>query len=185
MSSNKAVQLDLGGYAKGYALDRAAELLRKQGIHNALINIGGNILALGQHGKRSWRVGIQHPRKSGALATLELRDGEAVGTSGDYQRYFMLGNTRFCHLIDPRNGHPMQSVQAVTVLTRGERAGVLSDVVSKPLFISGASGWRAAAKRAELSEAMLVDAQGNIHLTAALQKRLEFADKSIHQAVEP
>ena len=68
-SKNKFVQVDLGGYAKGYALDRAAELLHKQGIHNALINIGGNVLALGQHGNRPWRVGIQHPRKSGALAT--------------------------------------------------------------------------------------------------------------------
>src|SRR3990167_2721776 len=56
-SKNKFVQLDLGGYAKGYALDRAAELMRRQGIHNALINIGGNVLALGQHGKRAWRVG--------------------------------------------------------------------------------------------------------------------------------
>src|SRR3989338_2855055 len=139
-SNNKAVQLDLGGYAKGYALDRAAEILRKQGIHNALINIGGNVIALGQHGKRPWRVGIQHPRKSGALATLELRDGEAIGTSGDYQRYFMLGNVRYCHLIDPRSGYPMQGVQAVTVLTRGARAGVLSDAASKPLFISGARG---------------------------------------------
>ncbi len=179
-SKNKSVQLDLGGYAKGYALDRAAELLRKQGINNALINIGGNILALGQHGKNPWRVGIQHPRKSGALATLELRDGEAIGTSGDYQRYFMVGNVRYCHLINPRSGYPMQGVQAVTILTRGKHAGVLSDAASKPLFISGASGWREAAKQMNLSEAMLVDTQGNIHLTAAMQKRLEFADRNIH-----
>ena len=179
-STNKFVQLDLGGYAKGYALDRAAELLRKQGIHNALINIGGNILAIGQHGKRPWRVGIQHPRKSGALATLELHDGEAIGTSGDYQRYFMLGNVRYCHLINPRSGYPMQGVQAVTILTRGMHAGVLSDAASKPLFISGASGWREAATQMNLSEAMLVDAQGNIHITTALQKRLEFTDKNIH-----
>ncbi len=184
-SRNKAVQLDLGGYAKGYALDRAAGLLRKQGIHNALINIGGNILALGWHGKRPWRVGIQHPRKSGALATLELHDGEAIGTSGDYQRYFMSGNTRYCHLIDPRSGRPMQGVQAVTILASGARAGVLSDAASKPLFIAGKDGWRAAATRMNLPEAMLVDAQGGIHLTAALQKRLEFADKNIHPAIEP
>lgn len=183
-SRNKSVQLDLGGYAKGYALDRAAEILRKQGIHNALINIGGNILALGQHGKRPWKVGIQHPRKSGALATLELHDGEAVGTSGDYQRYFMLGDKRYCHLIDPRTGHPMQGVQAVTILTRGPHAGVLSDGASKPLFISGASGWRAAATAMNLPEAMLVDEFGNVHLTAALQKRLEFTDKNIHPQVE-
>lgn len=184
-SKNKAVQLDLGGYAKGYALDRAARLLREQGIHNALINIGGNILALGRHGKRPWRVGIQHPRKSGALAMLELHDGEAIGTSGDYQRYFMLDNARYCHLIDPRSGRPMQGVQAVTILTRGPRAGVLSDAASKPLFISGVNGWRAAAMQMNLPEVLLVDGQGAIHLTAGLQKRLEFGDKNIHPQVEP
>ncbi|MDO8293679.1 MAG: FAD:protein FMN transferase [Gallionella sp.] len=183
-SNNKAVRLDLGGYAKGYALNRAAEILRKQGIRNALVNIGGNVLAIGQHGKRPWRIGIQHPRKPGALATLELRDGEAIGTSGDYQRYFMLGGTRYCHLIDPRTGHPAQGVQAATVLTRGARAGILSDATSKPLFIAGTNGWRAAALQMNLPEAMLVDGMGNIHLTAGLQKRLEFTDKGIHPQVE-
>ncbi len=184
LSTNKAVQLDLGGYAKGYALDRAARLLRDQGIHNALINIGGNVLALGQHGKRPWRIGIQHPRKSGALAVLDLHDGEAIGTSGDYQRYFMLGDKRYCHLIDPRDGHPMQGVQAVTILTHGDHAGVLSDAASKPLFISGIKGWRAAAARMGLSEAMLVDGSGGIHLTTDLQKRLEFTDKAVKPQVE-
>lgn len=184
-SRNPAVRLDLGGYAKGYALDRAAALLRARGIRNALINIGGNILALGQHGKRPWRVGIQHPRKSGALASLDLHDGEAIGTSGDYQRYFELDGKRYCHLIDPRSGWPVQGVQAVTILTRGPHAGVLSDASSKPLFLSGVDGWREAARRMELPEAMLVDAQGGIHLTAALQKRLEFADKGMRAEVLP
>jgi thiamine biosynthesis lipoprotein len=184
-SKNKSVQVDLGGYAKGYALDRAAELLGKQNIHNALINIGGNVLALGQHGKRPWRVGIQHPRKSGALATLDLHDGEAIGTSGDYQRYFMVGNVRYCHLINPRSGYPMQGVQAVTILTHGSHAGTLSDAASKPLFISGASGWRDAATQMNLPEAMLIDAQGIIHITAGLQKRLEFTDRNVHPQVVP
>ena len=184
-SKNKFVQIDLGGYAKGYALDRAAKLMRKLGIQNALINIGGNVLALGKHGKRAWRVGIQHPRKSGAMATLALNDGEAIGTSGDYQRYFMLGSVRYCHLINPNSGYPMQGVRSVTVLTRGPRAGVLSDVASKPVFISGARGWIAAAKQMEVSEAMLVDGQGAVHLTAAMQKRLEFTDKFTRPKVEP
>jgi thiamine biosynthesis lipoprotein len=184
-SKNKFVQVDLGGYAKGYALDRASELLRKQGIHNALINIGGNILAIGQHGKHPWRVGIQHPRKSGALATLELHDGEAIGTSGDYQRYFMVGDVRYCHLINPHSGFPMQGVQAVTILTHGPHAGTLSDAASKPLLISGSNGWREAAAQMNLTEAMLVDAQGNVHITAALQKRLEFTDRNIHPQVVP
>ena len=188
-SKNKSVQLDLGGYAKGYALDRAAELLRKLGIRNALINIGGNILALGKHGKQPWRVGIQHPRKPGTLATLDLNDGEAIGTSGDYQRYFMVGTVRYGHLINPRSGYPMQGVQAVTVISRGltggARAGVLSDAASKPLFIAGVAGWRDAAKRMGLTEAMLVDGQGNIQLTAAMHKRLKFGEQNFRLQVEP
>jgi thiamine biosynthesis lipoprotein len=184
-SRNDAVQLDLGGYAKGYALDRAAALLKQQGIQNALINIGGNVLALGQHGSRAWRVGIQHPRKPGPLATLELHDGEAIGTSGDYQRYFEFDGKRYCHLIDPRSGYPAQGVQAVTILTHGERAGLLSDGASKPLFISGTSGWSAAAQRMQLPEVLLIDAEGIVHLTAAMQKRLEFTDKSTIRKVEP
>lgn len=184
-SHNKAVQLDLGGYAKGYALDRAAVLLKQQGIHNALINIGGNVLAMGSHGARAWRIGIQHPRKPGPLATLELHDGEAIGTSGDYQRYFEFGGKRYCHLIDPRSGRPVQAVQAVTVLTHGAHAGTLSDATSKPLFISGAAGWRNAAQKMQLTEALLIDDAGIVHLTAAMQKRLEFTDKAIVAKIEP
>jgi thiamine biosynthesis lipoprotein len=184
-SRNKAVLLDLGGYAKGYALDRAAELLRQQGIHNALINIGGNVLAMGQHGDRAWRVGIQHPRKPGPIATLELHDGEAIGTSGDYQRYFEVGGKRYCHLIDPRTGRPVQGVQAVTILTHGARAGTFSDAPSKPLFISGSAGWRNAARKMNLDEALLIDGDGVVHLTAAMQKRLEFTDKATVTKVEP
>ena len=184
-SRNRAVMLDLGGYAKGYALDRAAELLKQQGIRNALINIGGNVLAMGQHGGRPWRIGLQHPRKPGPVATLELHDGEAIGTSGDYQRYFEFGGKRYCHLIDPRSGWPAQGVQAVTILTHGARAGTLSDAPSKPLFISGSAGWREAARKMNLDEALLIDANGVVHLTAAMQKRLEFADKSTATKLEP
>jgi thiamine biosynthesis lipoprotein len=184
-SRNKAVKIDLGGYAKGYALDRAAAILKEQGIHNALINIGGNVMALGTHGSRAWRVGIQHPRKPGPLATLELHDGEAIGTSGDYQRYFELDGKRYCHLIDPRSGYPVQGVQAVTILTHGEHAGLQSDASSKPLFISGTQGWLDAAQRMHLDEALLIDAEGAVHLTAAMQKRLEFTDSMTIRKVEP
>ncbi len=184
-SRNRAVQLDLGGYAKGYALDRAIALLKQQGVHNALVNIGGNVMALGTHGSRPWRVGIQHPRKPGPLATLELHDGEAIGTSGDYQRYFELGDRRYCHLIDPRSGQPAHGVQAVTVLTQGARAGVLSDAASKPLFIAGPLGWRAAAQKMQIGAAMLISADGVVHLSAAMQKRLEFTDKAVVTLLEP
>ncbi len=168
---NPAVRLDLGGY-KGYALDVAADYLKSQGVNNALINIGGNILALGQKGGKPWKVGIQHPRRAGALAVLELRDGEAVGTSGDYQRYFELDGKRYCHLIDPRSGWPANQAQAATVLARGTHAGTLSDVATKPLFIAGPQGWRAMATKMGVGEALFVAADGKISLTRAMQARL-------------
>ncbi len=172
--TNPAVRLDLGGYAKGYALDRAAAYLRSQGVKNALVNIGGNILALGSKGGTPWRVGIQHPRRAGALATLELRDGEAIGTSGDYQRYFELDGRRYCHLIDPRDGRPVEHTRALTVVARGEGAGTLSDVASKPLFIAGPQAWPGIAKRLGIDMALRVDADGRATVTRLLNDRLSW-----------
>ena len=177
-SRNPAIQLDLGGYAKGYALDVAAAMLRAQKVKGALVNIGGNIMAVGSKGGQPWRVGIQHPRAAGAIATLDLRDGEAIGTSGDYQRYFMLDGKRYCHIIDPRSGYPAQGVEAVTVVVPpGRLAGALSDAASKPLFISGVKAWREAAKNMGVAQAMLIDERGEVWLTAAMKKRLTFLDK--------
>jgi thiamine biosynthesis lipoprotein len=169
---NPAARLDLGGYAKGYALDLAAAYMKSQGVNNALINIGGNILALGDKGGQPWKVGIQHPRRAGALAMLELHDGEAIGTSGDYQRFFESGGKRYCHLIDPRTGWPANQTQAVTVIAQGEHSGTLSDVASKPLFIGGPSEWRRLAAKMGIREALFIAADGKIETTPEMAKRL-------------
>jgi len=170
--ANPAVRLDLGGYAKGYALDVAAGILKGQGVNNALINIGGNILALGSKGGQAWKVGIQHPRRAGALATLELHDGEAIGTSGDYQRFFEANGKRYCHLIDPRTGWPADQAQAVTVIAHGPRAGTLSDAPSKPLFIAGPAGWLRMARIMDIHEALFIAADGKVSATRAMNDRL-------------
>jgi thiamine biosynthesis lipoprotein len=173
-SRNRAVALDFGGYLKGVALDRAAAILRAKGIGNALINIGGNVMALGSKGGTPWRVGIQHPRSPAPLATLELRDGEAIGTSGDYQRFFELDGRRYCHLIDPRSGEPSRGTEAVTVLVPpGEKTGMLSDVTSKPLFIAG-TDWPHLATALGQRQVLRVDAEGKVQVTAALRARLKF-----------
>lgn len=175
-SRNLAVRVDFGGYAKGYALDRAAGILREQGIQNALINIGGNIMALGSKGKQPWRVGIQHPRQPGTMATMPLYDGEAVGTSGDYQRYFELDGIRYAHLLDPRTFEPAHGTQALTVLvTPRPHAGVLSDVASKPAYLAG-DGWREQARRFGIAHALRVAVDGRVEVTRALRARLEFSE---------
>jgi FAD:protein FMN transferase len=171
-ADNPALRLDLGGYAKGYALDQAAATMKREGVNHALINIGGNILALGKKGGQAWKVGIQHPRQAGALAMLELHDGEAIGTSGDYQRYFEFDGKRYCHLIDPRTGWPADQAQAVTVIARGAHAGTLSDVASKPLFIAGPSDWRRLADKMGIVEALFITVDGQVDTLPAMQHRL-------------
>lgn len=174
-STNPMVRLDFGGYAKGAALDVAAQYLREQNVKNALVNIGGNIIALGKRGKKAWRVGIQHPRKPQAIAVVELHDGEAIGTSGDYQRFFMLEGKRYCHILDPRTGYPAQGTQAVTVLTRaGTSAGALSDAASKPLFIAGAANWRRMARLLGTENVLRIDADGSVETTSSFSKRIHF-----------
>ncbi len=176
-SSNKEVRIDLGGYAKGYALGIAAAMLEKRGIRNALINNGGNLYALGSHGKRPWEVGIQNPRKAGVIATLALKSGEAIGTSGDYQRYFMLDGRRYCHLIDPRTGAPSQAMRSVTVLVDGPAAGVRSDVTSKPLFIGGIADLRENARRMGVHDYLALDRSGAAWVSAPMLKRLTWVEK--------
>ena len=171
-SDNPAVQLDLGGYAKGRALDEAVRILKANGIDNALVNIGGNVIALGRHGDRPWRVGIQHPRQPGTLATLDLLDGEAIGTSGDYQRYFEVGGRRYSHLIDPRSGQPASGMQSVTVLLGGEQAGTRSDALSKPLFIDGVAQLANQAAHLGVAAYLAVDSSGQVHVSPAMKARL-------------
>lgn len=175
-SSNRAVMLDFGGWVKGYALDRAALIVRAAGVKAALINVGGNILAVGQPGARPWRVGIQDPRSAGTVARIALHDGEAIGTSGDYRRYFLHNGERRPHIIDPASGEPVDRVASVTVLVAGGDApGLRSDGYSKPLFVTDPTRWQDMAARLGLAEVLLIDVQGNVYSTPAMQTRIAVA----------
>lgn len=182
-SNNPAAQLDLGGYAKGYALDTALVFLRERGVKNALVNIGGNIIALGQHGDKPWRVGIQHPRKPEAIATLDLTSGWAIGTSGDYQRYFELNGKRYCHIINPSTGYPVQGIQAVTVLIPPQKnAGALSDAASKPIFIAKADARAAAASAMGVDDYLIIESDKKIQVSQSMAKRLTWLDKNAEKS---
>jgi FAD:protein FMN transferase len=177
-SHNKDLALDFGGFLKGVALDRTTAILRTHGIDNALINIGGNIKALGSKGGTPWRVGISHPRPDTVggvpLASLDLRDGEAIGTSGDYHRFFELGGKRYFHLIDPRTARPAWGTQALTILivaSDGNDTGTRSDALSKPLFIAGDT-WPDMAKKLHITHALRVTENGHVELSPAMQSRL-------------
>jgi thiamine biosynthesis lipoprotein len=175
-STNAHVKIDLGGYAKGYALDQASKILHDHHIKNALINIGGNIIAIGQHGNKPWRVGIQDPRGSQAIAKLDLLDGWAIGTSGDYQRYFMMDGVRYCHLIHPFTGFPVQGVYSVTVLIEpAQNAGTLSDVLSKPLFIGKKEDRRAIAQKLNIRHYLIIE-DNVISVTQTMADKIQLLD---------
>lgn len=168
-SRNPRVQLDVGGSAKGYAVDRAIDALRALGIDNAIVNAGGGLHAIGAHGDRPWRVGIRNPAQPGIIASLEMRADESVHTSGNYERFFDYQGKRYHHILDPRTGYPAEGVLSVTVVTSD---GTLADAADDALFIAGVSGWKEIARRMGVTQVMLIDADMTVHMTPQMAERL-------------
>jgi FAD:protein FMN transferase len=111
------MELDFGGIGKEYAVDRAAAICRDAGIVHALVNLGGDVRAIGPRADGSpWRVGIRHPRNGDAVIATMLLDDEAVATSGDYERYFEIEGRRYCHLLDPQTCMPVDHWQSASVV---------------------------------------------------------------------
>lgn len=169
-NTNPAVKLDLGAIAKGYAVDFLIDTLQAEGIHNALINAGGDLKVLGQHGDRPWHIGIRDPRGEGVIASTDVHDGEAMLTSGDYQNYYEYQGRRYHHILDPRTGYPANKTRSVTVIAHD---GALADVAATALFVAGPSQWPAIAKGMGISQAMLIDAHGTIYMTPQMHQRIK------------
>lgn len=169
-SRNPAVRLDLGGFAKGAALDTAAALLRARGIENAVLNAGGDLTVLGTHGERPWRAAVRDPFVWGAVAGVALRPGESLYTSGNYERYFEQDGERFAHILDPRTGRPAPDIVSATVL---HRDGTLADAAATALSVAGPEAWRDVAAAMGVEAALLIDATGAIHMTEAMAARAE------------
>lgn len=129
--------LDLGGVAKGYAVDLAMEVLEQRGTPAAMVDLGGNIAVFGEPTDAAgWWIGIRHPRREGGLiASVRLESGQAVATSGDYERFFETGGDRYSHILDPRTGMPVRGVVAVTVVAG---RAVVADALSTAAFVLGA-----------------------------------------------
>ena len=165
-------KLDLGGIAKGYAVDLVVKVLLRHGIDSALINAGGDLRVLGSGPGRNWRVGVQSPRTANALGVVELAPGEAAFTSGDYERFFDADNGRMHHLLDPATGFPATHTQAVTVLADN---GTLADAAATAIFVAGETQWRATAAALGIEAALRIDEAGRIHLTPAMRDRLQIS----------
>ncbi len=170
-SDNPQLQLDFGAIAKGYAAQLAVEHLQRLGVHNAIVAAAGDLHVLGTHGARPWHVGIRHPRAPGIIASVDLKSGESISTSGDYERYFTFEGKRYHHLIDPRTGYPAQGTAAVTVIATD---GATADAAATALFVAGAHDWPRIARAMNVDQVMRIDAQGKVQLTPAMAARVHF-----------
>ncbi len=171
-SRNPAVQLDFGAFAKGYAIDLAIDELRGMGIDNALVMAGGDLRAIGWHGKRHWRIGIRHPREPGIVAWLETEGDECVSTSGDYERFFIYEGRRYHHIIDPRTGYPVDDTIMVTVI---HPVAAIADAAATALFVAGPKQWEETARDMGITYVLLIDRKGRIHMSPAMAKRISLA----------
>jgi thiamine biosynthesis lipoprotein len=169
MLKMKGMALGTGGIAKGYALDKAADIIRKAGFPNFMIFGGGQIELSGTRHGRAWRVGIQHPRMNDYFGFLEAVDG-SVATSGDYEHAFIKDGKRWHHIIDLKTGLPVQHTSSVTVVAD---SGLAADAIDTAIFILGAKKALKLMESAPFkADAIIVDSDMRIHMTPGMQKRI-------------
>ena len=174
-SDNPAVKLGFGGFAKGTAVDAAIEALKQNGIENAIVNIGGDLRAIGSHGDRPWRIGIRHPRQEGSmLASVTIDHDESVFTSGDYERFFIYEGQRYPHILDPRTGYPARDNISVTVI---HQHAALADAAATALIVAG-DEWPQIAASLGIEHVMLMRADGQIEMTPSMSAKLRFSQSA-------
>lgn len=162
--------IDLGAVGKGYAGDEAAQVLRERGITAALLDIGGNIQAIGTKPDGSdWRVGLRDPFSGGVLGILQVSD-MAVVTSGNYERFFTGENGKvYGHIIDPATGYPVENgIASVSVIAS---EGKLCDALSTALFVMGLEHAQDYWRQHQDFEMILVMEDGNIYMTEGIKDR--------------
>ncbi len=172
---NSAVRIDLGGIAKGYALEKIIENLKQNyQVKNIMINAGGDLKAIGQHGNRPWIIGIRDPlstNRNTAMATIKAKSGDSIFTSGSYERYYLANNKRIHHIIDPRTGYPAKDSLSVTVI---DPDATTADAAATALFVAGPTQWVKIAKKMGIKYVLLIDNKDNVYVTQAMLDRVKF-----------
>ena len=169
-SRNPSVQLDFGALAEGVAGELILDTLRRHDVPQALVSMGGDVVALGDGGGRPWSVGIRDPF-GGVLGGVELHDGEALFSTGNYNKFRASpSGARWSHILDPRTGHPARGAAAVIVLHPDP---VLADAAATALFVAGPAGFERIARRMGLGCALMVTEENEMLVTAAMRARLE------------
>ena len=166
----KGVSTHLGGIGKGYAVDRVADILRRAGIRDFMIQFGGDLFLSGNRGDRPWRAAIRDPRGPAdkTFAALDLSD-ETFSTSGDYERFFIADGRRYHHIIDPDTGEPARGCRSVTIVAKN---GVTADALSTGVFVLGPEKGMALIERLPDVEGVIVSDQNQVLVSSGLKGRL-------------
>jgi thiamine biosynthesis lipoprotein len=170
-SRNPLLQLDFGAIAKGVAIDRTLDRLQAAGVADAMLDLGGNLAAMGGCGGRPWRIGVRDPHGEGLVASLATQGREAVVTSGSYERFRMADGERITHILDPQRAAPVAGLASVTVL---HRCAALADAAATALLVAGPQRWPRVAERLGVSQVLVIDRFGCCTASAALAPRLAF-----------
>ncbi|MGD8323005.1 MAG: FAD:protein FMN transferase [Gammaproteobacteria bacterium] len=163
--THAGTRINLGGIAKGYAVERAAQWLKSKGVEHAVLNAGGDTRVLGDRRGEPWIVGIRHPRARDDVITRLPLVNEAISTSGDYERFFEEGGQRYHHIINPDTGRPTDELMSVTVI--GPDA-VLTDALSTTVFVLGMERGLELIETWSGYEAIVVDRGGILRYSSGL-----------------
>jgi thiamine biosynthesis lipoprotein len=162
----EGVRINLGGIAKGYVVERGVSILRAKGVANGIVTAGGDSRLLGDRRGQPWMVGIRDPRQEGKVAISVPLQDEAISTSGDYERFFDEGETRYHHIIQPSTGEPAAGVHSASVF--GPDA-VITDALSTSVFVLGVDQGLRLISTLPDYESIVIDAEGRIFYSQGLQ----------------
>lgn len=162
---DNSVRIDLGGIAKGYAVDRAIDIVTSCGIDEAMVSAGGDSRILGNKRGKPWIIGIQHPRKANDLALVLPLSDTAISTSGDYERYFIHKGERIHHIINPDTGRSANQTWSATVTGRD---ALTTDALSTTVFVLGAEKGLALIETLDNIDAIIIDSEGKVHYSSGL-----------------
>jgi len=168
----EGVRINLGGIAKGYVVERGIDILRHQGIKNAIVTAGGDSRLLGDRRGRPWMVGIRDPRIEGQVAISVPLAEEAISTSGDYERFFDEDGVRYHHIIQPATGAPAGGVRSASVF--GPDA-VITDALSTSVFVMGVDQGLTLIGTLPDYESIVIDSEGRVYYSDGLQEPSEKA----------
>ena len=163
---DKRVKIDLGGIAKGLAVDNSMRILQKAGIKNAYVNAGGDSRLIGRKEGRLWYIGIKHPRDTNKLLTNLPLEHIALSTSGDYERFFEDNGTRYHHIIDPKTGDSAREIRSATILANDSTT---ADALSTSIFVMGVQQGMELINSIDGVSAIMVDKHGKLFLSRDMQ----------------